>query len=285
MFKKSQITLNVELFIISVCLALPLSVLASKPLNSKTTAVKVLLFDHYSKQISDFGAYFSFNPAAGSNISALDCADMETEMVKEQLNLDRVPVLNKIVPCPSHEDLNKWFREDPFNPLETKRVIKYQQELIFQNIGNDRLHLIDAKFFPLDGKPGNLIEAGIEQLTKTQDNSFHNMGFTMHIKSSFTYQSKNAKSMDITFTGGDDFWVFIDGKLVVDFGGFHNKSAPKFTLKDKMDEGILDLKEGSDYNIDIFYAKRHTHNTNFNLKIHRLLLFSVKKKLTYQIFK
>ena len=83
----------------------------------------------------------------------------------------------------------------------------------------------------------------------------HNFGFTMKIQATFEY----VPGQYFDFYGDDDVWVFIDNKLVVDIGGQHGQVAGAVDLD------TLGLIPDSTYNFHIFYAERHTSQSNFRM--------------------
>ena len=101
----------------------------------------------------------------------------------------------------------------------------------------------DSSFFPIDG-----------ELFGNQGRA-HNYHFTLELHSEFTYEGGET----FTFTGDDDLWVFINDELVIDLGGVHGAMTASVSLDS------LGLTLGNDYDLDLFFAERHTSQSNFRM--------------------
>ncbi len=126
-------------------------------------------------------------------------------------------------------------------------------------------YLNDA-YFPLDANNAATSGGAYTDLPGQTLNTFghstgggntnHNFGFTMEFHANFTYKKGNAAAgiqpQTFNFTGDDDVWAYINGKLVIDLGGIHVAENASVNLDD------LGLTDGESYILDFFFAERHT---------------------------
>jgi len=107
----------------------------------------------------------------------------------------------------------------------------------------------NGAFFPIDG------------LLYGNQGRSHNYHFTMHLEGQIAFSDPTAGAdKNFTFTGDDDLWIFVDGKLVIDLGGVHAAATGSFTEETLK---TLGLSAGTLYDLDIFFAERHTSDSTF----------------------
>jgi fibro-slime domain-containing protein len=72
-----------------------------------------------------------------------------------------------------------------------------------------------------------------------------------------------------TFTGDDDVWIFINGKLAVDLGGLHREmdTIGQGSVNLDAQATFLEIAKGSVYTLDLFHAERHSVDSNFRIDL------------------
>lgn len=137
----------------------------------------------------------------------------------------------------------KWFTDSPGFNL----AMPFSLDLTEGPPGT--FSVSDPTFFPLDGLLfGN----------QGRSSNFH---FTLHLEGLLSFSDPTAGAdKSFSFTGDDDLWIFVDGKLVIDLGGVHGAASASFTEETLKGLG---LAAGTSYDLDIFFAERHTSASTF----------------------
>jgi fibro-slime domain-containing protein len=92
----------------------------------------------------------------------------------------------------------------------------------------------------------------------------HNFHFTTEVHYWFKYDA--TKSATLYFTGDDDVWVFLNGKLAVDLGGLHVPEDGSVTVSSAT-AGNYGLVDGQVYEISVFHAERKRDGSSFRLTL------------------
>ena len=92
-----------------------------------------------------------------------------------------------------------------------------------------------------------------------QEKGRHNYGFTTELHTASTTSGGES----FTFTGDDDVWVFVNGRLAIDLGGLHPPKSQTLNLDGAA--ATLGIAPGGTYALDSFHAERHSASSNFRV--------------------
>lgn len=210
-------------------------------------------------------------PAGGStkfpDQQAFGAGMVTLGMVGPTLGVDGLPVYTGVcekggpneldlVKCPfgaqtsSKANFDQWYRDTADVNLRLPGAIRLDR------VGQTDAYVFNgtALFTPLTGKGWDAL--GKEGLTLGQ-----NFGFTTELRFSFVFNGEE----QLDFSGDDDIWVFVNGKLAVDLGGVHPSQSGSVSLGPKATE--LGLTVGNLYEVSLFQAERQPVGSKFKLTL------------------
>ena len=146
---------------------------------------------------------------------------------------------------------DQWYRDAP--GVNLTRAM----QLTFPRQSDGRYRFDNASFFPLDGLGWVALGADYEPARVFN----HNFSFTTELRTEIRYTGQET----VTFTGDDDAFVYVNGRLALDLGGVHGPQQGSVVLANVADQ--LGLVSGGVYDLDLFHAERHTAESNFSFSI------------------
>jgi fibro-slime domain-containing protein len=165
-------------------------------------------------------------------------------IVEQDLGSDGKPVYAGSPTTPSttgKDNFDQWYRDVSGVNLGVSLT------LTLADNGDGTFTYDNSSFFPLDGQGWG------------DEGNPHNYHFTFELRTKFRYNGGEV----FTFTGDDDLFVFVNGKLAIDLGGVHGAISGSVDLDAQASH--LGITPGQIYPLDFFFAERHLSESNFRI--------------------
>lgn len=156
----------------------------------------------------------------------------------------------------SAASFKQWFRDVPGVNLSAPLTLRFVRTA-------DGSYVFDDKTDPEYASLGGFFPIDNQLFGNSPGSPKHNYHFTFELRTQFRYDA--SANQIFKFTGDDDVFVYINGRLVIDLGGVH-AAHDQF-----VDLNRLGLVDGETYRLDFFFAERHRTQSNFRIQTNLML--------------
>ena len=166
-----------------------------------------------------------------------------------------------------------------YNP-ETKRFDVYETTYKQKLRGDGGEQASQEANKPIGFFPFHEYDENYDKYVNWNKTLNHHFGMSMSVDFSLPKDPKavvdtNGNPIIFEFSGDDDLWVFIDGKLAMDIGGIHQPTSGKINFQDGTVEvngqaqtgfDFSNLYDGKKHTLQVFYIERGGCDSNCMIK-------------------